>query len=273
MEVIDLGENVGVFSEKKFNFYLARDKYLEDEERKLSYWYNKTGDKIKAFIYFRLANKYKKYFVPRLFPKDFKNIERIYEIQEELFEKRSIRKLKNHSESRWQEKFWIFRGYSEEEAKQKVSEIQRNNALKFSKKIKENPEKYRDSFNTKIEYWLKKGYTLEQAKEKLKERQSTGRLDKFIEREGPIKGYIKWKQRQEKWQNTLNSKSPEEIERINKSKALTLEKMIEKYGEEEGRRKWEEMNKSKAITLENMIRKYGKEEGEKRYKKWKEKNN
>lgn len=48
----------------------------------------------------------------------------------------------------------------------------------------------------------------------------------------------------------------------------SLEKYISKYGEEEGKKKFE-INRKKAITLENMIAKYGKEEGYIRYNNFK----
>ena len=74
--------------------------------------------------------------------------------------------------------------------------------------------------------------------------------------------------------------------------AMTKKKMIDKYGEEEGNRRWEEyckrqsetntfeykqktygwteedfkkFNKSRAVTLKNLIKKYGEEEGNKRW--------
>lgn len=45
----------------------------------------------------------------------------------------------------------------------------------------------------------------------------------------------------------------------------TLNWFIEKYGEEEGRRRYEEKSKASANTLENYIKKYGEKEGTKRY--------
>lgn len=70
----------------------------------------------------------------------------------------------------------------------------------------------------RIEYWIKQGYSKNEAKEKLKERQSTFSLEKCIQKHGEIDGKEIWKQRQEKWQNTLKSKTPEEIEKINRMK-------------------------------------------------------
>jgi ribonuclease BN (tRNA processing enzyme) len=48
--------------------------------------------------------------------------------------------------------------------------------------------------------------------------------------------------------------------------------MIEKYGEEEGRKRYEEWIKNSTVTLEKMIEKYGEEEGKKRWKQFCERN-
>lgn len=47
-----------------------------------------------------------------------------------------------------------------------------------------------------------------------------------------------------------------------------LEYFIEKYGIDEGKKKYEEVNKTKEINLANFIRKYGKEDGTKRWLKF-----
>lgn len=80
---------------------------------------------------------------------------------------------------------------------------------------KEHPERQQ----TKIEYYLlKTDGDMEKAIEMLKERQAVGRLSKFIERYGEVEGKKRWEERQEKWMNTLNSKSPEEMADINRRK-------------------------------------------------------
>lgn len=84
------------------------------------------------------------------------------------------------------------------------------------------------SYNTKIEYYTDKGYSLEEAEELLKERQSTGRLSKFIDRYGEDEGIRKWKERQEKWQNTLNSKTQEEIDDINRRKSSGIGRYLDR---------------------------------------------
>jgi len=89
---------------------------------------------------------------------------------------------------------------------------------------KEVVEKIRNSMKTSgkcsttLKYWLDLGFSEEQAKEKLSERQTTFSKEICIEKYGEVEGLEKWKARQEKWQKTLNSKSPDEIERINRAK-------------------------------------------------------
>ncbi len=46
------------------------------------------------------------------------------------------------------------------------------------------------------------------------------------------------------------------------------EYFIEKYGEEDGKKRYEELNRKKGLTLENFVAKYGEEEGAKRYSSW-----
>jgi hypothetical protein len=55
----------------------------------------------------------------------------------------------------------------------------------------------------------------------LSERQSTFSISKCIDRHGEEEGNRIWKERQYRWQNTMNDKPQEEIERINKLKVLS----------------------------------------------------
>ena len=87
----------------------------------------------------------------------------------------------------------------------------------LAKKAAETSKK-NGSNSTNIEYYLKRGYTQDEAEAALKERQTTFTIEKCIKKYGKEEGERIWHERQEKWQNTLNSKSPEEIERINRAK-------------------------------------------------------
>ena len=74
------------------------------------------------------------------------------------------------------------------------------------------------SYTTQLEYYTDRGLSEQEALEALTKRQTTFSLDRCIEQYGEELGYEKWKERQEKWQNTLKSKSDEEIAEINKKK-------------------------------------------------------
>lgn len=68
------------------------------------------------------------------------------------------------------------------------------------------------------EYWMKRGFSEADAIQKVSERNSVFSLEKCIQKYGKEEGYRRWKERQEKWQNTLNSKPIDEINRINHDK-------------------------------------------------------
>lgn len=118
--------------------------------------------------------------------------------------------------SHWSLDFWLSRGYNEISAKEKISELQKNNSNKWAIKLKNNLEDYVSKFSTRIEFWLDKGFSEEEAKIKLSERQSTFSLDKCISKLGESEGRIRWQERQELWQKTLQSNP--NINEINKRK-------------------------------------------------------
>ena len=88
------------------------------------------------------------------------------------------------------------------------------------------------SNNTTLEYYIKKGFTEEEAKIQLAERQATNRFDKFVEKYGKEEGTLKFIERQINWQNTLKSKSKEEIKEINRKKSSGYDVLCKKYGPE-----------------------------------------
>lgn len=102
---------------------------------------------------------------------------------------------------------------------------------KQAKTIAENPQ----NWDTKIEFYLAQGMTQEDAEKALSERQATFNLRKCIERHGEEEGKKIWQERQDKWQSTLNSKSQEEIDLINRKKSvLSLDSYIARgFTEEE----------------------------------------
>lgn len=114
--------------------------------------------------------------------------------------------------------FWINKGFSEEDSKEKAKEVMSEIHEKTFKKFKENPEKYVSKYPTKIEYYLERGYSEEVAKKKLIERQQTFSLKKCIQKHGESDGQRIWQERQEKWKKTLDSKSEDEKIEINRKK-------------------------------------------------------
>ena len=69
--------------------------------------------------------------------------------------------------------------------------------------------------NCCIEFWLAKGFTKNEAEQELKKRQQTFSIETCIAKYGEKEGLIRWQERQDKWQHTLNSKSDVEKEEIN----------------------------------------------------------
>jgi len=133
---------------------------------------------------------------------------------------------------------WMKKGYTEKEAILLSNDQVKYMQSCFTKKRLENPEKYKDTYSTKIEYWIKKGLSKDEAKEKIAKNQSTFSLKKCIEKYGLKEGRKKWEERQIKWQNTLNNKTEEEKNKINNRKIPNLENFIRKYGEIKGLEKY-----------------------------------
>lgn len=76
--------------------------------------------------------------------------------------------------------------------------------------------------NTQIKYYLNKGLSQEEAKLALSKRQETFSLEKCIERHGDELGTVVWEDRQRKWQETINNKPQEEIDRISALKSTKI---------------------------------------------------
>ena len=109
--------------------------------------------------------------------------------------------LKNENffkeKSRQSIKFWLKRGYNEEESLKIVKNIQKDIFEKTAEKRK-NKDNYKDVNNNQIGYWLKRGFTEDNAKKKISERQKTFSLEKCIEKHGEVEGLKIWNERQKK---------------------------------------------------------------------------
>lgn len=120
--------------------------------------------------------------------------------------------------------YWIERGFTEESAIEKALEAKRNNNKKGAKAAGARPKNVIKETSVRcIEYWLKQGYSEEEAKREVSRVQSTFSLEKCIHKYGIIEGTKRWKERQENWQQTLKSKSSNELNQINSKKnAISL---------------------------------------------------
>jgi len=222
----DFGGCAGKCTQRMIRYIGGQDHKQVYNVHKLSYWYNKTKDIEKAFIAVKVAKKFKKFFVDELLPESFnkENKERLEELRNELLNTypTGVSKTKGWvGEQNTKKGFWIWNGFSEKEAKEKVSSVQSANGKKYTKKRRENPEKYNDVQPNQIGYWIKKGLSEEEAKLKVKERQATFSLEKCITKYGEEKGLEVFNKRQEKWQGTLNSKSQGEIDDTNRMKSIS----------------------------------------------------
>lgn len=107
-------------------------------------------------------------------------------------------------------------------------------------------------------------------------KKTTLTLENFVLKYGFDDGNIRWNQYKEKqaYSNTYEYKNKkhgwtkEKYDEFNKSRAVTIENLIKKHGEEVGTKMWIEYCERQAYTntIDYFIEKYGDEEGTKRYK-------
>jgi G:T-mismatch repair DNA endonuclease (very short patch repair protein) len=160
-------------------------------------------------------------FVSREEAENLFKLENERQLSERIKTQNKLRKddpLWDKKRSRNCKEFWIEKGYSEEESILKSKDVMNEIHKKTSKKLKSNPEKYVSKYPTKIEYWIKRGFSKDEAKKKISEIQNRFSLKSCIEKYGEDEGNRIFNERQEKWINTLNSKSDEEKIEINRKK-------------------------------------------------------
>jgi hypothetical protein len=116
--------------------------------------------------------------------------------------------------------YWIVQGFDEEAARIKAAQVKDENNKKGAEKSKtRTKEEWQKNCNTSVAYWTERGYSEEEAKQIISKRQATFSLDVCIEKYGAIEGLNIWKNRQHKWQESLNSRDEEKIKKTNASKA------------------------------------------------------
>ena len=123
--------------------------------------------------------------------------------------------------SPFSKKFVGYDGLTEVEMESKIRET----GVSAQETAKEN-----NTSQLHIGYYTSRGYSLEEAQIALSERQSTFSLEKCIEKFGEIEGRIRWQERQDTWRSSLDSKSQDEKDEIDRKKAPKY--FFREYGSE-----------------------------------------
>lgn len=139
------------------------------------------------------------------------------------------KKTLNGGVSQFSKKFWICRGWSKNEAEEKIRFLQKENVSKKIEKLQKkqlnHDDSWKSSFNTTPQFFQKKfGVNLETATKMLSERQVTFSLQKCISKYGETEGTKVWEKRQKKWISTLTSKSDAEKDEIRRKQVVPLGK-------------------------------------------------
>jgi hypothetical protein len=147
--------------------------------------------------------------------------------------------------------FWIYRGYSELEARDLVNsnKVTRKEPTPMQKEFwiskglseSEATYKIKTFRKTNPEYWESRGYTLEEAKAKISEYQKEN-AEKFKSKK-ILKPELfeDISQSQKKYWIRKGMTEDEAIKKVSEVQTtFSLEKCIERYGEEAGRKRWSE---------------------------------
>jgi hypothetical protein len=180
-----------------------------------NYWIKRGWSEVESYVKTKEFNKNKKFISPysrefwiyKINPNTGKN----YTTKEADFERNSRRPTKKE--------YWILKGYSEDDAILTAEKVKIENSKKGVDAYKKTPTEIKKCSNRlSIDYWILRGYSLEESRKKVYENQNKFSLEICVEKYGEERGKTVWEERQKKWQNTLKSKSSEEIEKINKQK-------------------------------------------------------
>ncbi len=187
------------------------------------------------------------------------NIKRLSFVGEEYAQKLQADKRKKNPLC---VEYWMNKGYSEEESKEKIVQRQKY-STKFVKKRgvcdkktmankigEENIELFfRKKSRYCIEYWTSRGYSEEDGKKKISELQSkyskiaNGDIEKVKQRSWRCPEY---------WVRVSGCTIEEARDIISEKQVFfSKEKCIEKYGEKEGLKRWEERQEKWQNTLHN----------------------
>jgi len=134
---------------------------------------------------------------------------KLYTVEEADFERNSRRPIRKE--------YWINKGYNVEDASRLAKETKSSNNKKGAKKSADSDVR-RVTSKRCIEYYTTRGYNKEESKKLVAKGQKYFSKDICIEKYGKERGLKIWQDRQDRWQETLNSKSDKEKARINRLK-------------------------------------------------------
>ena len=118
--------------------------------------------------------------------------------------------------------YWLERGHSEQESIELASTKKRNNNFIGNKaSVDRDTELHKSSSKRCKEYYMLRGFTEEESINMVSDAQNTFSLDICIEKYGIVTGREVWNDRQDRWQATLNAKSDDEKDDINRRKVAT----------------------------------------------------
>ena len=134
-----------------------------------------------------------------------------FTVQEAELKRNSLRPIRAE--------YWLARGFNKEEAEKKALVTKTsNNKSGAAASAARTKEDIAGASKRCLSYWLVRGFSKKEAVHEVKKLQATFSLEKCILKHGEELGSHVWQTRQDKWQNTLNLKTPEEKTRICKAK-------------------------------------------------------
>lgn len=158
-------------------------------------------------------------------------------------------KLNFKSYNKQTKNYWIYRGYSELEARDliKTNKLTRKNPTPMQKEFwikkgmtdEEAIFKIKSSRKTQPEYWMANGYSMQQAIEKIRDYQKTNseKLKEKKDKNPELFEDVTWNQKKY-WMKKGFTEEKAEKKISELQSTFSLKKCIEKYGEEQGTKKW-----------------------------------
>jgi G:T-mismatch repair DNA endonuclease (very short patch repair protein) len=201
-----------------------------------------------------INNRFKESHIDELLESNFFLSEEdfpFYEVNKSksVWKTRLFKKLNMKSFPPQSENYWIFRGYSDLETRDFVnsSKVTRKDPTPMQKEFwilkglseKESIYKIRSFRKTNVEYWESRGFSPDESVFKIKEyqKENSEKLKRKKEEKPELFEDVGWNQK--KYWIKKGMSEEESIRKISElQKTFSLESCIEKYGKEEGKKKW-----------------------------------